>query len=85
MDDKIRDRLQRNRLAATKHRKKKNDGNEHLKLIGKEVERRHLSLAADAAALRDEVLVLKNELLRHGSCNNELINMYIEDAAKRFA
>jgi hypothetical protein len=36
---------------------------------------------ARAAALRDEVLELKHEILRHAVCDNELIGGYLRNEA----
>lgn len=70
-------------MAANKCRKRKNDETEDLKVAGDRVEEEHAVLVANAAALRSQVLDLKNELLKHGDCDCELIRTYIENAARR--
>lgn len=43
----------------------------------------HAILQDNATALKNEVLHLKNEILKHGSCNYPPIQKYIEVAASK--
>lgn len=79
---KAKDKLRRNRAAATKCRKRKNDETESLKAVGEKIQAKHVLLTANLAVLKDEVLELKNEVLKHGACDCVLITTYIENAAK---
>jgi hypothetical protein len=42
----------------------------------------HYQLSTTVTGLREEVLILKNELLKHGNCDCEVIQQYLTNAAK---
>ena len=76
-------RRRKNRLAATKCRRKKKAEERRLE------DRKHMLhvqrsiLQETAQVLAQEVFVLKNEVLRHASCNFAPLDNYISHAAGR--
>ncbi|KAI0468297.1 hypothetical protein F4859DRAFT_210903 [Xylaria cf. heliscus] len=73
----------RNRLAAAKCRKKAKRGVDDLQQRERDLLRENKMLNAEAGLLRDEVLRLKSEILRHSNCDNDYIHHYIQRAAKQ--
>jgi hypothetical protein len=45
----------------------------------------HYRLSTTVTGLREEVLMLKKELLKHGKCDCEIIQQYLTNAAKKIA
>lgn len=80
----VRNRYRKNRAAAAKYRNKRKDKAKRLEAIMEKVQAKHLLLSANAATLKDKVLELKNEILKHSSCNCDPITAYIQNAASRF-
>lgn len=68
----------RNRLAAAKCRRKAKRGIDELQQKERDLLRENKMLAAQADALRVEVLQLKTEIFRHKTCDNECISHYIQ-------
>lgn len=77
-------RRRRNRIAATKSRRRKRQAEDKLTDQENILRSRNRQLAANAAELRDQVLELKSEILSHGACDSQLINDYLANEAKRF-
>jgi hypothetical protein len=77
------ERRSRNRIAATKSRRRKKQANDELVYHEQRLRSRNRQLAADAAQLRGQVLELKNQILSHGACNSQLIYNYLTNEAKR--
>lgn len=75
--DQAEIRRQRNRVAASKCRRKSKEKNEIMLVQEQELERRHRVLKASVDCLRDEVLNLREELLRHANCDCEPIQNHI--------
>ncbi|KAI1349834.1 hypothetical protein F5Y01DRAFT_168258 [Xylaria sp. FL0043] len=73
----------RNRLAAAKCRKKAKRGVDELQQRERDLLRENKMLSAQAGLLREEVLQLKAEILRHNECDNDSISQYIQKAAKQ--
>ncbi|KAI0435590.1 hypothetical protein F4803DRAFT_305725 [Xylaria telfairii] len=73
----------RNRLAAAKCRRKAKRGVDDLQQRERDLLRENKMLSAEAGLLRDEVLRLKSEILRHGNCDNDYIHHYIQRAARQ--
>ncbi|KAI0805334.1 hypothetical protein GGR55DRAFT_290600 [Xylaria sp. FL0064] len=73
----------RNRLAAAKCRKKAKRGVDELQQRERDLLRENKMLSAQAGLLREEVLQLKAEILRHNECDNDFISQYIQKAAKQ--
>ncbi|KAI0512805.1 hypothetical protein F5B22DRAFT_294119 [Xylaria bambusicola] len=67
----------RNRLAAAKCRRKAKRGVDELQQRERDLLRENKMLSAQACALREEVLQLKTEILRHKKCDNDFISQYI--------
>lgn len=73
----------RNRDAANKCRAKTKKAAADLESTERAMSTEHRELSAVARVLRDEVLMLKNELLAHGSCDDDLIQQYLTAQARR--
>ncbi|KAI0455228.1 hypothetical protein F5B21DRAFT_472428 [Xylaria acuta] len=73
----------RNRLAAAKCRKKAKRGVDDLQQRERDLLRENKMLNAEAGLLREEVLRLKSEILRHSDCDSDYINRYIQKAAQQ--
>ncbi|RBQ86392.1 hypothetical protein VDGD_20756 [Verticillium dahliae] len=71
----------RNREAAHKCRVRKQRGIEDLQTQEASLEGVNQCLKDQYTDLRDEVLLLKDMILQHGSCGCSFIESYIEDAA----
>lgn len=72
----------RNREAANKCRAKSKLAVADLESTEREMGSEHRELSATARGLRDEVLLLKNELLAHGNCDDSLIQQYLTYQAR---
>lgn len=73
---------QRNRQAATKCRAKTKAAVAELEATERAITAEHMELSKTVTALREEVLALKNELLRHGNCDCKIIQQYLKKAAQ---
>lgn len=71
-----------NRVAATKCRKKARKNVAKLQEREKTLVQENRMLHAWADSLRNEVLNLKTEILRHGNCESDAIKAYIDKAAR---
>ncbi|KAI0965723.1 hypothetical protein F4678DRAFT_316620 [Xylaria arbuscula] len=69
----------RNRLAAVKCREKAKRGVNKLQQRGRDLLMENRMLSVQTCLLREEVLQLKTEILRHDKCDNELISQYIRE------
>ncbi|KAI1641738.1 uncharacterized protein F4817DRAFT_363773 [Daldinia loculata] len=78
------EKRERNRMAATKCRKKQKLANSELQERARVISEQHNYLIARKASLELEMINLKNELLLHGSCGYEPITDYLMQTAKRF-
>lgn len=72
----------RNRTAANKCRAKTKLAVADLESTERAMGAEHRELSATARGLRDEVLLLKNELLAHGGCDDALIQQYLTNQAR---
>lgn len=75
-------RRTRNREAANKCRVKTKLAMADLESTERAMSSEHQALSATARGLRDEVLLLKNELLAHGNCDDTLIQQYLTNQAR---
>jgi hypothetical protein len=73
----------KNRAAAKRCRDKSRQFEIDLAAREKQVTEDHIFLEASAAALREEILTLKNQILQHGDCNCEVIQAYISNVASQ--
>ncbi|KAI1798931.1 hypothetical protein F4811DRAFT_144941 [Daldinia bambusicola] len=78
------DKRERNRMAASKCRKKQKLANSELQEKARIMSEQHNYLIAHKASLESEMINLKNELLMHGSCGCEPISDYLMQAARKF-
>lgn len=72
----------RNRAAATKCRVKTKLAVADLESTERAMSSQHQQLSMTVKGLREEVLLLKNELLLHGNCNDSLIQQYLANQAR---
>ena len=72
---------ERNRIAASKCRRKSKKQEQELRQKERELATQHQVLLANIMMLKEEIFGLKSEILRHGSCNCEIIDNYIETSA----
>lgn len=72
-----------NRLAATKCRKKARKTQDRLQQQEQDLLARNRKLKKDAAALQDEILCLKAQILQHGRCGHPGIDYFIVEAARK--
>ncbi|OJJ65590.1 hypothetical protein ASPBRDRAFT_49654 [Aspergillus brasiliensis CBS 101740] len=75
--------LERNRVAADKCRKKKKEHAKYLESRCETVLRENTYLQTEVNSLRSEVLILKNELLRHSRCRDEGIKRHLMRMVKQ--
>ncbi|KAL1610854.1 hypothetical protein SLS60_002525 [Paraconiothyrium brasiliense] len=73
--------LERNRKSAEKCRQKKKDCIATVVAEASSVSSRNKVLKEEVAVLREQVLDLKNELLRHAGCQSRTIDKYIAQSA----
>ncbi|RYP42984.1 hypothetical protein DL770_011905 [Monosporascus sp. CRB-9-2] len=73
---------ERNRIAAQKCRRKSKQHQKDLADRARDLANLNKLLSAERLALKDEVFVLKSEVLKHGSCNCSVIDDYIAKAAR---
>ncbi|KAI1366759.1 hypothetical protein F5Y08DRAFT_118335 [Xylaria arbuscula] len=74
---------ERNRVAARKCRQKAKQNFTSLQRREKELSQKNKALHNHVGGLRDEILDLKNEILKHSGCNSSVIQNYIANAARR--
>ncbi|KAH8196429.1 hypothetical protein TruAng_009416 [Truncatella angustata] len=74
---------EKNRIAASKCRRKKKVEEQQLEERRRMLQVQHAILQDSAAQLRNEVLHLKNEILKHGTCDYPPIQNYIKQAASQ--
>lgn len=75
--------LERNRLAASKCRQKKKEHTQQLEFRFKEQSEKKDGLTAEIARLRSDLLILKNEVLKHAQCGDEPIKLHLAQMVKR--
>lgn len=72
----------RNRQAANRCRAKSKVAVAELEATERAMGAEHQALTQTARSLRDEVLQLKNQLLMHGNCQDDLIQQYLANSAR---
>jgi hypothetical protein len=73
--------LEKNRVAAEKSRQRKKEHTDRLMKDASVLSSKNKALKADESTLREEVLDLKNEILRHAGCGSWAIERYIAQSA----
>lgn len=76
-DDKRSQFLERNRVAASKCRQKKKEWITNLEKRARELQANKTSLALLVSSLREELLYLKGEALRHTTCDCNSVREYL--------
>lgn len=77
--------LERNRVAASKCRQKKKEWTNNLESRARDLQHQKSQLTAMVSSLKDEMLWLKGELLKHGTCGCDKIRQYLNHEATHFA
>lgn len=73
--------LERNRVAASKCRQKKKEWTTNIEVQARELQTDKNQLSLIVASLKEEVLWLKGELLKHTDCGCERIRQYLDQEA----
>ncbi|KAL9005666.1 MAG: hypothetical protein Q9188_001572 [Gyalolechia gomerana] len=73
--------LERNRIAASKCRQKKKEWTQNLENRAREQAKENQSLRMMLDSLRDEMLFLKTEMLKHTTCSCEEIQVWVKSGA----
>jgi len=76
--------LERNRVAASKCRQKKKEWTQNLENRARELQKNNNMLRMNVESLRQEVLFLKTEMLKHNSCDCEQIQTFMKSGAHNF-
>ncbi|KAL8720040.1 MAG: hypothetical protein Q9225_003033 [Loekoesia sp. 1 TL-2023] len=77
--------LERNRIAASKCRQKKKEWTQNLENRARELQKENQSLRMMLDSLRDEMLFLKGEMLKHTTCGCEQIQCWVKSSAGSLA
>ncbi|KAI9891863.1 MAG: hypothetical protein M1814_002248 [Vezdaea aestivalis] len=77
--------LERNRVAASKCRQKKKEWTDNLESGARELRKENTQLTLVVSSLKNEMLFLKGELLKHSSCDCNKIRQYLDNEAAHFA
>lgn len=75
---------QRNRVAASKCRRKKKAKVDELKEMKSNLEARNNELYMEYQRLRQEIAQIKSDLVYHNECNDSNINRWVENEAKGY-
>lgn len=75
--DSRKSQLEKNRIAAEKSRRRRKEHTNGLTAKATVLSSRNEALKAEESALREELLNLKNEILRHAGCSSSIIDGYI--------
>ncbi|KAI9716230.1 MAG: hypothetical protein M1812_005455 [Candelaria pacifica] len=85
-EDKKRSKfLERNRVAASKCRQKKKEWTSNLESKARDLQNSKNQLALMVSSLKDEMLFLKGELLKHSNCNCSRIRDYLDQEVTSLA
>jgi hypothetical protein len=77
--------LERNRVAASKCRQKKKEWTGNLEGRARELQQDKAQLSVMVSSLKDEMIFLKGELLKHTDCDCAKIRQYLNREATNFA
>ncbi|KAJ2887770.1 hypothetical protein GGI21_006823, partial [Coemansia aciculifera] len=81
MEQRRRRFLERNRVAASKCRQKKKMWIQDLERRADDVTMQNRSLHIAVAQLKEEVLILKNQLLAHSNCGCTAVQQFLHSDA----
>jgi len=73
--------LERNRVAASKCRQKKKEWTNNLETKARELQKNNSNLRIMVESLRQEMVFLKSEMLKHSSCDCPAIHEYLQSGA----
>ena len=76
--------LERNRVAASKCRRKKKEWTQNLESRARDLQKSNNMLRLNVESLRAEILFLKGEMLKHNSCDCEQIQSFVKSRANNF-
>lgn len=76
--------LERNRVAASKCRQKKKEWTQNLENRARDLQKNNNSLRMMVDSLRQEILFLKGEMLKHNSCGCEHIQEFVKSGSNNF-
>ena len=77
--------LERNRIAASKCRQKKKEWTSNLEIRARELQHEKNQMTVLGSSLKDEVMFLKGEILKHVSCGCDQIQGYLTREADNIA
>ncbi len=77
--------LERNRVAASKCRQKKKEWTSNLETRARDLQKNNSSFRMMLGSLKDEILFLKSEMLKHTSCGCDQIQSLLKQRAGDFA
>ncbi|KAL8868345.1 MAG: hypothetical protein Q9174_005052 [Haloplaca sp. 1 TL-2023] len=77
--------LERNRIAASKCRQKKKEWTQNLEARARELHKENSSLRLLVDSLREEMLFIKGEMVKHSSCGCEPIQNWLKSSANSIA
>ena len=77
--------LERNRVAASKCRQKKKEWTQNLENRARDLQKNNNSLRMIVDSLRQEILFLKGEMLKHNSCGCEHIQEFMKSGSNNFS
>ena len=77
--------LERNRVAASKCRQKKKEWTSNLETRARDLQKNNSSLRMMLGSLKDEIVFLKGEMLKHTSCGCEHIQSFLKDQTNDFS
>lgn len=77
--------LERNRVAASKCRQKKKEWTSNLETRARDLQKNNSSLRLMLGSLKDEILFLKGECLKHTSCGCEQIQSFVKQRGGDFS
>ncbi|KAI9792660.1 MAG: hypothetical protein M1835_007721 [Candelina submexicana] len=77
--------LERNRVAASKCRQKKKEWTSNLEAKARDLQNSKTQLAIMVSSLKEEMLFLKGELLKHSNCNCTRIRDYLDHEVTNLA
>ena len=76
--------LERNRVAASKCRQKKKEWTQNLENRARELQKNNNMLRMNVESLRQEILFLKGEMLKHSNCDCDQIQVFMKSGASNF-
>ena len=76
--------LERNRVAASKCRQKKKEWTSNIETQARQLQKDSISLHHLADSMKEEILFLKGEMLKHNACGNSDIQDYLQRGVQSF-